>query len=252
MLQVRQGWIGAPAHRGLRVGSSIAVSWWWEVAGIGRMVRCGSPRRIARPGRWLSRSQRNRMPIDVQRGLDAAGAGCGHGLVLLRRRPIRVKRLVFLRSGRVFGLGPRRSPKKSVLHQTISAIRPETWEAINRAVLASAKQDKLESGAAVRIDSTVTAALIHEPSDSALLWDAVRPRFPGLFFGSMRAASTVSATSPKHRLPLTAFEPTTAAQPSLREPLFMPLGGPRHTSDAICPFNRNDSASSFQFFGLNS
>jgi IS5 family transposase len=66
------------------------------------------------------------------------------------------------------------SPKKSVLHQTISAIRPQTWEAVNRAVLASAKQDKLEIGATVRIDSTVTAALMHEPSDSALLWDAVR------------------------------------------------------------------------------
>jgi IS5 family transposase len=61
-----------------------------------------------------------------------------------------------------------------VLHQTISAIRPETWEAVNRAVLVSAKQDKLESGATVRIDRTVTAALMHEPSDSALLWDAVR------------------------------------------------------------------------------
>jgi hypothetical protein len=59
------------------------------------------------------------------------------------------------------------SPKKSVLHQTISAIRPESWEAVNRAVLASAKQDRLESGATVRIDSTV-------PSASALLWDAVR------------------------------------------------------------------------------
>ena len=66
------------------------------------------------------------------------------------------------------------SPKKSVLHQTISAIRAESWEAVNRALLASAKQNKLESGATVRIDSTVTAALMHEPSDSALLWDAVR------------------------------------------------------------------------------
>src|SRR5258705_6755282 len=66
------------------------------------------------------------------------------------------------------------SPKKSVLHQTISAIRPESWEAVNRAVLASAQQDKLESATVVRIDSTVTAALMHEPSDSALLWDAVR------------------------------------------------------------------------------
>src|SRR5712675_2054768 len=66
------------------------------------------------------------------------------------------------------------SPKRSVVHQTISAIRPETWEAVNRAVLASAKQDRLESGATVRIDSTVSAALMYEPSDSALLWDAVR------------------------------------------------------------------------------
>ena len=40
--------------------------------------------------------------------------------------------------------------------------------------MASAKQDRLESGATVRIDSTVTAALMHERSDSALLWDGVR------------------------------------------------------------------------------
>jgi IS5 family transposase len=66
------------------------------------------------------------------------------------------------------------SPKKSVLHKTISALRAETWEEINRTLLASARQDKLESGNMVRVDSTVTAALIHEPSDSALLWDAVR------------------------------------------------------------------------------
>ena len=66
------------------------------------------------------------------------------------------------------------SPKKSVLHKTISAIRAETWEAINRTLLASARQEKLEDGSIVRLDSTVTAALMHEPSDSSLLWDAVR------------------------------------------------------------------------------
>src|SRR5207342_454162 len=66
------------------------------------------------------------------------------------------------------------SPKKSVLHRTISAIRAETWEAINRALIAAAGQAKVEVGAIVRIDSSVTAALMHEPSDSALLWDAVR------------------------------------------------------------------------------
>jgi len=66
------------------------------------------------------------------------------------------------------------SPKKSALHQTISAIRPATWEAINRALITAARQERLEAGAVVRIDSTVTAAPIHTPSDSALLWDAVR------------------------------------------------------------------------------
>jgi IS5 family transposase len=40
--------------------------------------------------------------------------------------------------------------------------------------LLSAKQDRLESGATARLDSTVSAALMHEPSDSTLLWDAVR------------------------------------------------------------------------------
>jgi transposase, IS5 family len=54
------------------------------------------------------------------------------------------------------------SPKKSVLHHTIAAIRADTWEAVNQALLASAKKDRLESGAMVRLDSTVTAALMHE------------------------------------------------------------------------------------------
>ena len=41
-------------------------------------------------------------------------------------------------------------------------------------MLAGAKQDRLENGATVRLDSTVGAALMHEPSDSILLCDGVR------------------------------------------------------------------------------
>src|ERR1700757_4152091 len=66
------------------------------------------------------------------------------------------------------------SPQKSVLQKTVTAIRPETWEQINRALLSGARQANLEDGAVVRLDSTVTSALMHEPSDSSLLWDAVR------------------------------------------------------------------------------
>lgn len=65
-------------------------------------------------------------------------------------------------------------PKKSVLQKTISRIRPETWEQINRMLLGNASQEKIERGTVVRIDSTVCDALIHAPTDSSLLWDAVR------------------------------------------------------------------------------
>src|SRR5437773_2631540 len=69
------------------------------------------------------------------------------------------------------------SPRKSMLHKTISAISAisaASWEAMNRAAVCSARQSKLESGTMVRIDSTVTQALMHAPTDSSLLWDAVR------------------------------------------------------------------------------
>ena len=61
-----------------------------------------------------------------------------------------------------------------MLHKTIGAIRAETWQAINQTVLQSARETKVEAGKVIRVDSTVTAALMHQPSDSSLLWDAVR------------------------------------------------------------------------------
>jgi IS5 family transposase len=66
------------------------------------------------------------------------------------------------------------TPKKSVLHKTISAIQAETWQAINQTLLQSARAEKVETGKVIRVDSTVTAALMHQPSDSSLLCDAVR------------------------------------------------------------------------------
>lgn len=65
-------------------------------------------------------------------------------------------------------------PQKSVLQKTICAVRAETWEKINQAVLASAMHRRIELGATIRIDSTVTDALMHAPTDSSLLMDAIR------------------------------------------------------------------------------
>ena len=66
------------------------------------------------------------------------------------------------------------TPKKSVLQNTISAISAATWERINRHLLRQARTAKLESGEMLRVDSTVTDAPVHPPTDSSLLWDSVR------------------------------------------------------------------------------
>jgi IS5 family transposase len=64
--------------------------------------------------------------------------------------------------------------KKSALCHNIKSLSPSTWEAVNRILMAYAKEKNIERGREVRIDSTVVCSNIHTPSDSRLLWDAVR------------------------------------------------------------------------------
>ena len=65
-------------------------------------------------------------------------------------------------------------PRKSALQHTISRIQDSTWERINKRLLRQAQQEKVELGNKVRIDSTVTEAMIHAPTDSSLLGDCMR------------------------------------------------------------------------------
>jgi len=64
--------------------------------------------------------------------------------------------------------------KKSVLHKNIKAISDKTWQLINKELVGYAQESDIEKGRQVRIDCTVVESNIHAPSDSALLWDAVR------------------------------------------------------------------------------
>jgi IS5 family transposase len=64
--------------------------------------------------------------------------------------------------------------KKSALNKNIKAISDSTWETINSDLLGYAKQQNIEKGRQVRIDSTCVETNIHHPTDSSLLWDAVR------------------------------------------------------------------------------
>lgn len=65
-------------------------------------------------------------------------------------------------------------PKKSALQSNIGAITDATWEGINRCLLRDAQKSRVEVGKMMRVDSTVTDAPIHEPSDSTLLLDGMR------------------------------------------------------------------------------
>jgi IS5 family transposase len=67
-----------------------------------------------------------------------------------------------------------RAPSKSALAAGIKALRAETLEQVHRLLLATAAARRVESGRKVRVDSTVVKSPIHWPSDSGLLWDAVR------------------------------------------------------------------------------
>ena len=67
-----------------------------------------------------------------------------------------------------------RLPGKSALQATIGSIRAETWERINRHLLGAARDERVETGDQVRVDSTATETHILEPSDSRLLYDGVR------------------------------------------------------------------------------
>ena len=64
--------------------------------------------------------------------------------------------------------------RKSALNRNIKVICDKSWEMINRAILDYAKKEDIEKGRTVRTDCTCVETNIHNPSDSSLLWDAVR------------------------------------------------------------------------------
>ncbi len=55
-----------------------------------------------------------------------------------------------------------------------NAIRPKTWEAINRHLARLAMRQKWIKGEKVRLDTTAVETNVHYPTDSSLLWDTYR------------------------------------------------------------------------------
>jgi len=72
-----------------------------------------------------------------------------------------------------FGYGDK-SPKKSALQKNIKRLQPETMEKVNRLLIEYAKQQGIEKGRKIRVDTTVVETNIHYPTDNSLLYDVVR------------------------------------------------------------------------------
>jgi IS5 family transposase len=66
------------------------------------------------------------------------------------------------------------APSRATLQRNIKGITEETWGRVNRILVAYAAGRGVEDGRKVRTDATVTETPIHHPTDSSLLWDAVR------------------------------------------------------------------------------
>jgi len=66
------------------------------------------------------------------------------------------------------------APSKSALAATLRRVTPRTLAQLNAAVVTSPAARALEPARTVRMDATVVPVAIHHPTDSSLLWDAVR------------------------------------------------------------------------------
>ena len=74
-------------------------------------------------------------------------------------------------------------PNKSTLQRNISKISEASWKEINTVLVGWAAEKGLEKGQRIRLDSTAVESDIHHPTDSALLYDAVRTVSRALILG---------------------------------------------------------------------
>jgi len=65
-------------------------------------------------------------------------------------------------------------PQHDAFHRAFCRLTPATVRALNDAVVQAAVARGLEDGAQLRVDTAVVETDIHWPTDSTLLWDAVR------------------------------------------------------------------------------
>ena len=77
-------------------------------------------------------------------------------------------------AGTFLGLQLGQSISRSTLQASISKLDAENWAELNRLLLTKGVELEIETGEALRSDSTVTETNIHHPTDSSLIVDGIR------------------------------------------------------------------------------
>jgi len=90
----------------------------------------------------------------------------------LREIVVRIDDSNFLRRFTRFDNGPMMD--YTTLCILKNAIRPETWQAVNRVLAKHAVGSELIDGRRLRLDTTAVETNVHWPTDSSLLWDVYR------------------------------------------------------------------------------
>ena len=65
-------------------------------------------------------------------------------------------------------------PKHDAFNRAFNRLTPKTLRAVNAVIIQAAVDLGLEEGTKLRVDTTVVETNVHHPTDSRLLWDAVR------------------------------------------------------------------------------
>jgi len=71
-------------------------------------------------------------------------------------------------------LGNRKAPSYALLCQALKAIRPQTWEKVNKVFTLYALENQHIDPSCLRVDTTVVESNIHYPTDVSLLGDSFR------------------------------------------------------------------------------
>lgn len=131
--------------------------------------------------RWVQADLTRRRGVKAKKGRRGMSAAKVLRVVLLQHlEDVSLRRLagklhadLDLREFLGLTLGDR-TPSRSTLQRNTRMVQEDTWGRLFHSLLESEELREFESGEKVRIDATVVATNIHQPTDSSLLWDGIR------------------------------------------------------------------------------